>query len=279
MKIALLAFVGFSGVAWRSHPWPTVFDYGRALSAYWWAIVLGIVMLLVDVLKWRGRQSKVPMWLKLTLAISAFSLAQFLAYRDSMLDYEWARRERSEAIDERDELKLEVGHQRAKLEEKNNLIRSPQNLINEKIVSSLEPQRALACLGPRMGMPCRGSNQSAVTANRLLDDKRTNILVALLQSVHAVVEIQEPVNNDEATARGSELLQALGRAGWSFRRIKWVIPEGEAPTGIVIRSGANNLPMAAQLEKALSDVGVPARHEEQTDSSDWIEVYVGPKGN
>jgi hypothetical protein len=64
------------------------------------------------------------------------------------------------------------------------------------------------------------------------------------------------VNNDEAAGRGSELIEILGKAGWSFRRIKWIIPEGEAPTGIVIRSGANNLAMAAQLETALSDVGV-----------------------
>jgi hypothetical protein len=127
---------------------------------------------------------------------------------------------------------------------------------------------------PRVEMLCRASGQRAVTANRLLDDKRKNILVALLQSTPAVAEIQEPVNNDEAAGRGSELIEILGKAGWSFRRIKWIIPEGEAPTGIVIRSGANNLAMAAQLEKALSDVGVPARQEEQTGSSDWIEVYV-----
>jgi hypothetical protein len=42
---------------------------------------------------------------------------------------------------------------------------------------------------------------------------------------------------------------------------------------------ANNLLMAAQLEKALSDVGVPARQEEPTGSGDWIEVYVGPHSN
>jgi hypothetical protein len=105
-------------------------------------------------------------------------------------------------------------------------------------------------------MPCRASGQRAVTANRLLDDKRKNISVALLQSTPVVAEIQEPVNNDEAAGRGRELIEILGKAGWSFRRIKWIIPEGEAPTGIVIRSGANNLAMAAQLETALSDVGV-----------------------
>jgi hypothetical protein len=70
-----------------------------------------------------------------------------------------------------------------------------------------------------------------------------------------------------------------GKAGWSFRRIKWVIPEGEAATGIVIRSGANNVAMADELEKALSQVGMLARQEKQIDSTDWIEVYVGPKGN
>src|SRR5205807_145485 len=175
--------------------------------------------------------------------------------------------------------KREIVLQQAKLEEKDNLIRSQQNLISENIVSPLESQRGLPYLGPRRGMPCRASSQSVVRVNRLLDDKRKNILVALLQSTPAVVEIQEPVNNKEASARGTELLQVLGKAGWRLRRIKWVIPEGEAPTGIVIRSGANNLPMAAQLEKALSDVGIAARQEEQVNSRDWIEVYVGPKGN
>ena len=277
MKTALLALAEFPGVALGLHPWLTLTDYGHAVSAYWWVILAGIAVLFVDTLKWRGRESKVPIRLITTVAISAFSLAQFLAYRDVTLDLERVKHQRSDAIGDRDELKLEVVHQQAKLEEKDNLIQSQQNLINEKIVLSLESQRGFPCLGPRMGMPCRISNPSAVPANRLLDDKRKNILVALLQSTPAVVEIQEPVNNDEAAARGSELLQILGKAGWSFRRIKWVIPEGEAATGIVIRSGENNLPMAAQLEKALSDVGVPARQEKETDPTDWIEVYVGPK--
>ncbi len=277
MKAAVLAFAKFSSVAWGSHQWPMLTDYGHALFAYWWAILAGIAVPFVDVLKWRGREFWAPTWLKITLAISAFSVAQFLAYRDSMLDLERARHERSDAVGDRSELKLEVARQQAKLEEKDNLIQLQQNLINEKIVSSLESQRGLPCLGPRIGMPCRAGGQSAVTRNRLLDDKRKNILVAMLQSTAAVAEIQEPVNNEEAAGRGSELIEILGRAGWSFRRIKWVIPEGEAPTGIVIRSGTNNLAMAAQLEKALSDVGVPARQEEQVGSSDWIEVYVGPK--
>jgi hypothetical protein len=201
MNTALPAFSQFSSAAWGSHRWPTLADYGRAMSAYWWAILASIAVLSVDALRWRGKQSKVPMWLKTTLAISALSLAQFLAYRDTML----------EAIGEKDELKLEVGRQQAKLEEKDNLIQSQQSLINEKIVSSLESQRWLPCFAPRIGMPCHASSQSTVTANRLLDEKRKNILVALLQSTPAVVEIQEPVNNEEAAGRGSELLQIIAR--------------------------------------------------------------------
>jgi hypothetical protein len=115
----------------------------------------------------------------------------------------------------------------------------------------------------------------------LLDEKRENILVAMLQSVRATVEIQEPVNNDEAGTYGSELVQVLGKAGWSFRRIKWVIPEGEVASGIIIRSKANNRPVAAELAKALSDLGVAVQDvqigDEQIGSDDWIEVYVGPK--
>ncbi len=130
MKVAFLALAGFSGVAWGSRPWPMLTDYGHAVFAYWWAILAGVAVLSLDVRKWRGRESKVPTpRLKIALAISAFSLAQFLAYRDSMLDFQRVRYERSDAISERDELKLEVGHERAKLEEKDTLIQSQQNLI------------------------------------------------------------------------------------------------------------------------------------------------------
>jgi hypothetical protein len=100
-----------------------------------------MAVLFVDGLKWKGRESKVPMWLKITVVISAFSLAQFLAYRDSTLDYERVRHERRDASGERNELKSEVAGQQAKLEEKDNLIPSQQNLINRKIVSSLASQK------------------------------------------------------------------------------------------------------------------------------------------
>jgi hypothetical protein len=268
MKVPILAFVEFSSVVWGSHSWATLTGYGHAVSAYWWAILAGMAVLFVDVLKWRGTESKVPTWVKITLAISAFSVAQFLAYRDSMLDFERVRHEKRDAIGERGKLQAEVQRQQAKLEDKDNLIQSQQNLINKKIVSSL---------GSRMAMPYRASGQRAVTGNRLLDDKRKNILVAMLQSIPAVAEIHEPVNNEEAAARGSELIEILGEAGWGLRRIKWVIPEGVVPSGIVIRSGANNVAMASQLEKALSEVGLPARWEKQVGSNDWIEVYVGQK--
>lgn len=233
-----------------------------------WTILAVIAVLCVGLVKWRGQESKVPLWLKITLAISAFSLVQLLAYRDSMLDCERERHEKSEAIGERDKLKLEVARQQAKLEEKDNLIQLQQNLINKKIVSSLES---------RTGMPRRAGRETAVTGNRLLDEKRKNILIAMLQSVPAVAEIQEPVNNEEAAGRGRELIEIFGQAGWGLRRIKWIIPKREAPTGIVIRAGANNLAVAAQLEKALSAVGIPARQEEHIGSNDWIEFYVGPK--
>lgn len=75
-------------------------------------------------------------------ARGAFSPAQFLAYRNSILDFEVVWHERSDAISERDGLKLEMARQQAKLEEKDNLIQARQNLINEKIVSSLESKSA-----------------------------------------------------------------------------------------------------------------------------------------
>src|ERR1035438_10441485 len=98
MNIALLALAEFLNAAWGSHPWLTLTDYGHAVSAYWWVILAGIAVLFVDTLKWRGRESKVPIWLKTTVAISAFSLAQSLAYRDVTLDLEWVKHQRSDPI-------------------------------------------------------------------------------------------------------------------------------------------------------------------------------------
>jgi hypothetical protein len=134
MKTPVLAFAEFSSFTWGSHSWLTLTEYGRAMSAYGWVILAGIAVLFVDTLMWRGRESKVPIRLKTTVAISAFSLAQFLAYRDVLLDLERVKHQRSDAIGDRDELKSEVERQQSKLEEKDNLIQSQQNLINEKIV-------------------------------------------------------------------------------------------------------------------------------------------------
>jgi hypothetical protein len=161
-------------------------------------------------------------------------------------------------------------------------------LIDKNII---QPQTS------HMPIPCQACRQSTASSRpRLLDEKKENILVAMLQSVRATVEIQEPVNNEEASSYGTELVQVLGRAGWSFRRIKWVIPEGNAATGIVMRSKVNSRPAAAELAKALSDLGVAVRHDVQIAdvpiadvqgdqqmgdgqiaSDDVIEVYVGPK--
>jgi hypothetical protein len=267
MQTALLALVKTSAVARQESLWPMAADYGHAVLTYWWILMAAVAVLLVDVFRRKGKELKVSTWLKISAVICAFSVTQFLAYRDSLLNFEQVKHEKMDAIIERDSLRVEVARQQAKLEEKDSLIQSQQGLLNRKASS------------PTMsGMGVPGCSQNTVSAGkRLLDQKRENILVAMLQAVSATVEIQEPVNNDEASSYGSELIGILGRAGWSFRRIKWVIPEAEAPTGIIIRAGTNNGPVAAQLAKALSDLGVAVQQDDQMASSDWIEVYVGPK--
>ncbi len=233
-----------------------------------------MAVLFVGTLKWREKEFKAPAWLKLTVAISVFSVAQFLAYRDARLNCERMRQEKAGAMGENEMLKIEIAHQQARLEEKDTLIQLQQGLIDKKFILPL---------ASRMAIPCLACRQNAVSSGRrLLDEKRENILVATLQSVRGTVEIQEPVNNEEASSYGTELVQVLGKAGWSFRRIKWVIPEGNVVTGIIIKSKANNRPVAAELAKALSELGVAVRQDvqigdEQNGADDWIEVYVGPK--
>jgi hypothetical protein len=278
MNVAPLAFVTTFGVGWEMHFWPACAAYVHAVLAHWAAISAGVAVLFVDALKWRGKQFKAPTWLKITVALSVFSVVQFLAYRDAMLAFERIKQEKADAMGESAMLKIEVAHQQARLEEKDNLIQSQQRLIDKNAIQPLTS---------RMANPCQACRQyTASSQPRLLDEKKENILVAMLQSVRATVEIQEPVNNDEASSYGTELVQVLGKAGWSFRRIKWVIPEGTVATGIVIRSKANSRPAAAELAKALSDLGVAVRQDVQADeqidegqigSDDLIEVYVGPK--
>ena len=53
MKTTLLVFAEFCHVAWGSLPWPTLTNYGRAVSAYWWVLLAGMAVLFVDGLKWK----------------------------------------------------------------------------------------------------------------------------------------------------------------------------------------------------------------------------------
>jgi hypothetical protein len=205
MNVALLAFVKTFGLGWEMHFGPASADYVHAVLTHWGAILVGVAVLFVDAIKWHGKEVKTPTWLKVTVAVSVFSAAQFLAYRDAMLNFERTRQEKAAAMGESETLKIEVAHQQARLEEKDSLIRSQQRLIDKKVVLPLISRGAI---------PLPGCGQNTASSRpRLLDEKRENILVAMLQSVRATVEVQEPVNNDEASSYGSELVQVLGKAG------------------------------------------------------------------
>ena len=134
MNVALLAFAKTFGVGWELNFWPASSDYVPAVLAHWGAISVGVAVLFVGTLKWRGKEFKPPTWLKITVAIFVFSVAQFLAYRDATLNFERMRQEKADAIGKSEMLKIEVAHQQARLEEKDSLIQSQRALINKKLI-------------------------------------------------------------------------------------------------------------------------------------------------
>jgi hypothetical protein len=118
MNVALLAFVKTFGLGWEMHFGPASADYVHAVLTHWGAILVGVAVLFVDAIKWHGKEVKTPTWLKVTVAVSVFSAAQFLAYRDAMLNFERTRQEKAAAMGESETLKIEVAPQQARLEEK-----------------------------------------------------------------------------------------------------------------------------------------------------------------
>jgi hypothetical protein len=91
--------------------WPAYTAYLHAVLAHWGAISAGVAVLFVDALKWRGKQFKAPAWLKTTVALSVFSAAHLLAYRDAMLNLERINREKTDTMGESAMLKTELAHQ------------------------------------------------------------------------------------------------------------------------------------------------------------------------
>jgi hypothetical protein len=61
----------------------TVYAYVKAVSGYWWAILTGLVLTVLDgVERLFGTWYRPPLWAKLTTGIAGFVVAQYLAYRD-----------------------------------------------------------------------------------------------------------------------------------------------------------------------------------------------------
>ncbi len=59
-------------------------DYCIAVLKYWWLLVPGIVMPVLDISKAHVREFRVPRWLTLAISLAALVTAQFMAYKDSI---------------------------------------------------------------------------------------------------------------------------------------------------------------------------------------------------
>lgn len=64
-----------------------LWEYLRIVIAYWWVLLPGITMPLIDVVNWprpQEKKIKVSLSMRLTIALSLLTLAQFLAYRNAV---------------------------------------------------------------------------------------------------------------------------------------------------------------------------------------------------
>jgi len=61
-----------------------VWDYFLAALRYWWLLVPGVVMPVLDISRAHFRDFRVPRWLTISISLTALVTAQFLAYKDSI---------------------------------------------------------------------------------------------------------------------------------------------------------------------------------------------------
>ena len=65
----------------------TIESYLRVVIAYWWALLPGLLMPLIDAINWpraEEKKIKIPTWVRLAVTIGALMVAQFFAYRNSI---------------------------------------------------------------------------------------------------------------------------------------------------------------------------------------------------
>src|SRR5437879_4398502 len=84
-----------------------IWDYCLAVLRYWWLVVPGIVMPLLDISKAHIRQFRVPRWLALLIGFTALILAQFVAYKDSIKNLSKVIEEKREAVIDRNSVQVE----------------------------------------------------------------------------------------------------------------------------------------------------------------------------
>lgn len=112
------------------------FDYLYALWGYWWLLVMGIAMPVPDLYQWLhpgGKEFVVPYKIRLSIALLAVVLAQFLAYRD-------ANRNLSLVIDEKRAFSIDnnaLGRANGELERK--LASLEQELHDARLAATLAP--------------------------------------------------------------------------------------------------------------------------------------------
>lgn len=122
-------------------------EYLRATIAYWWLLVLGVVIPLTELYRWHHPERKelrVPFWLRLTLGIGCLFVAQFLAYRDSIKNL-------SEVIEDKRQFNMAINELNQELQKReSDLAKAQQDLRDTKnLVGRNQPHVAAQNSPPR----------------------------------------------------------------------------------------------------------------------------------
>lgn len=155
----------------------------------------------IDVIKWHAREISVPRWLRISIAVGALFLAQFLAYRDSLSNLNKVVEEKRQTMIDRNNLGLKVARLQANIENRDSIISSQQQLLNSKF--SLRQPIKLQVGGPSTGWK--------------LDESQSQELIKTISRFKGTkTTIQYVVSAPGASDFAYQLCDILEKAGWQI---------------------------------------------------------------
>lgn len=236
--------------------WRALLDYLSALTHYWWIVLAGIIMPALDLYKWHHRDSKelvLPHWLRITIAVAALMLAQFLAYKDSISNLNKVISEKQTLSVDNDKLKRQVSDER---EESNRLQQQLKDAKANKVTLRIPADE---------------------TEWILSKDRERKFLLALGGSRGSFLIICRS-GNSQSCRFARQLYALLSQAGWNSK-------EPDATEGMIMGADLvgvgirpTNPRFGPQLKSAFREVGLdPVFSRQEGLRDDEVVILIGQR--